>query len=156
MAILDRLHARWRLAIMVPLGYMMVGMVVWKWAFPDGRGLLPLGEGPRLVLLFGAGLSVAFLWLLLLKLTQRQYGILAEARSDPNNFLRAARNAQLRQFMVCDLAASPGIVFFLLDADIFLLGAFSASSLVFYLRAIPSGRRLGEALLLAGRSAGAR
>jgi hypothetical protein len=101
-----------------------------------------------------AGFFLGFIWIVLGRSLTGQYEALRATASAPEDFLREAQRHQLTQFMQCDLAASPGIVLFILQGDILVLILFVLVSMAFYLRAFPSGQRLGEAMFQAGRSAG--
>jgi hypothetical protein len=147
--IMRRLHSRWRLIIMLPLIYIFGGILVQRFHFqPDrgGEGFLPLDEEVYLVALFVGGAFAVGLWRLLALTERRQLLELTTLRSDPNAFLRRAREQQMMRFALCDIAAAPGILLFLLEGDLFPLMAFVVISLVLYLRVIPSGRKLGEAM----------
>ncbi len=148
--IIARLHARWRLVVGIPLFYIVAGVALRNLLFvPEfgGEGFLPPGD-VIIALLVGVGvLGVGFGWMLLGRMLLRQPLLLVGLRGDANAFLERALELQLSTFLVCDLVASPGIVLFLLTGDLVYLVGFVLASSVFYLRALPSERRLGAAFL---------
>lgn len=147
MEILRRLHARWRLVIFLPLGYLLAGVLIYDRVFrARGHGLLRLGEEGTTIGLFFGGLFAVFLWRLLETLKRRHLLALVEARGDVARFLAVARQQQMMQFAVCDVASMPGFLLFIVTGEIHLLLVFLALSMLFYLRCFPSGRRLGEAM----------
>lgn len=153
MEIMGRLHARWRIAIMVPLVYLGLGTFAVETVFDGSKGrpgLMPMSEEAfGLGCLFG-GLLLGALWVTINRLKGREFEELSGVADDPPEFLRLAQRHQFTQFTVCDLAASPGIFLFLLQGELVALFLFVVASEVFYLRAFPSDKRLGEAMFRAG------
>ena len=136
---------RWRLFIMLPMIYLAVGLMIQEFWLTEG--LLPVPAAGYFVLLFLAGFLVIVLWRLLPVMERRQLAELVELRQEPEKFFRRAREQQLLRFSVCDIAAAPGIVLFLMQADPVPLLIFCFVSMTFYLRAHPSELRLGKAYL---------
>lgn len=149
MRIMNRLHGRWRAIIFLPITYLLLGLLISQFYFEaerGGAGFLPLSDGTRTIVLFVGGAWVVFLWLLASRLRMRETVALAEISEKPNDFLGRALEHQWIQFAVCDAVALPGIILFLLDNDLFGLFAFVMISSVFYLRTMPSAKRLGLAM----------
>lgn len=149
MEILHQLHKRWRLVICVPLIYLLLGLLISQFYFqPErgGDGFYPLGQEATMAVWMIGGVYVVFLYYLLDRLKKRQGFILSEYGNDPNRFLAKAKESQMAQFFVCDLAAMPGILLFLLNGGLFHLFVFIVISSFFYLYALPNGRILGQAM----------
>ncbi|MBI1291016.1 hypothetical protein GC173_07190 [bacterium] len=149
MVIMQRLHGRWRMAILLPMIYLLLGAVVIKsWFIPSQgpAGLLPLSNELFSLLALMGGLLIGALWLLLGRSQAAQYEALRLHHDDPEAFLREAKRHQLVQFALCDLAASIGILLFVVQGDFTVLLAFCLASEVLYLKAFPSDLRLGEAM----------
>lgn len=147
MVILHRLHNRWRLAILLPLLYVMTGIALQRYAFAPGwKGLFVAGDEWMLAGLFIGGSSVAILWQLLGQMNRRELDALAGARGDADQFLKLAKDHQMLQFLICDIVSFPGIILFFMTGDLFLLVIFAVLSMLFYLRSFPSDRRLGEVM----------
>ncbi|HMX61743.1 MAG TPA: hypothetical protein PKD58_01600 [Candidatus Sumerlaeota bacterium] len=148
MVILRALHQRWRLAVAIPLLYMIAGVLVQAYLFKHNGGLMEVSRTLLLVMIFLGGAFSVLLWHLLTALFRRQQASLAEAAGSIDSFAGAAFRQQKIQFITCDLAALPGIVIFLCTGDLFHLVMFIVISMFFYLRCFPSGRKLGEPLFL--------
>lgn len=151
MAILAGLHRRWRAAVILPFAYMIAGLLVSRYYFEahkDGSGILPLGDATKLVLVFIGGAVITTIFYLRQAMGRVQRMRLAEVAGSPDSFNARAKDSQMIQLALCDLASLPGIVIFVLDNDLAMLAIFSITSMAFYLGAMPSGRRLGEVFFL--------
>ncbi len=149
--IVSNLHARWRLVIFVPMVYLILGLLIVQLLFiprMNGEGFHRLSDSVTLIVIFLGGAMVMFLWYLLERMRIRMVEQLIPLRGDPAVFLSKAREHQMIQFLVCDLAASPGIVLFFLNGTIFPPVLFVFGSMIFYLRTLPSEYLLGRAFLL--------
>jgi hypothetical protein len=155
MAIMRSLHLRWRIAIALPLVYLGVGAAIAHTIFSPANGkpgFAPLDESLFTSLCLLGGFLIGALWVLLVRALASQLESLGAARESPERFLAEARRHQLAQFALCDLAASIGIVLFLIQGDIAALLAFCLASEILYLRAFPSDLRLGEAMFRSTRA----
>lgn len=145
--IIDKLHQRWRLAVMTPLVYLFLAwLFMEKYLEPQGKsGLMPLSEPVFVLLLLLFTLVFVVLWRGLEQKVRLDLLTLTESREDPAAFLQHARRQQLLHFAFCDLANLPGILLFLLQGAVFPLLLFCLGSMVLYLRTMPSSRLLGQA-----------
>ncbi|MCC6546820.1 hypothetical protein IT570_06585 [Candidatus Sumerlaeota bacterium] len=150
MVILRRLHGRWRLAVMIPPSYMIGGMLISTHYFKRGGGLLEVSDPLKLIMLVAGAAFAILLWHLLTVMFRRQRQALEVAASGMGGYFKVAREQQMLQFLLCDLAVLPGIVIFLCTGDLFHLFMFIVISMFFYLRCFPSGRKLGEPLFHRG------
>lgn len=141
------LHRAWRLATLIPMVYLLAGLALQSYWFTSGEGLMPLSEGSKMLLVGGGALLAVTLWALYNRLEARHLLTLKETRDDAEGFYQLASEQQLQRFILCDLASMPGIVVFLFDLDAAALMAFCLISMVFYLRAMPSERKIGTAFL---------
>jgi hypothetical protein len=138
--LLARLHARWRLVMMMPLVYLLGAAALNRWYLVPhrgGRGFLPLGEAGLAV---GVGLGAALvglLWVLMGRLRRVQREEIALLGAQPH--LQAPRLVEQlwMRLGLCDLAAGPGLILFLLDGNGPVLLSFLLISLGFYLREMP-------------------
>jgi len=155
MEILRLLHRRWRLSILAPMAYLLSGLIIQKFAFQtndmaEGLGIFSTAESQALrwlglILVGGIGFA---LW----KLLQQQYADLALHGDHPRAFLVRAKRHQLFQLALCDAVNLPGIALFLFAGDEVALLLFALASLILFLIALPSGKKLGIAMFRSGRS----
>lgn len=126
----------------MPLSYLLIGLGLNQYVF-KGDGMLPLADALSLTLLFAGGVFVMLLWYMIGRQTQRQAQILHPLKGDTEEFAKTAFHLQLRLVLLCDLAALPGLVLFVMDADLIALFAFVIASSLCYLKTLPSGQALG-------------
>lgn len=153
MAILASLHARWRLAVCIPLLYLLIAAWILQSSFAPSTGRLgffPVPEQAFAIFCFlGALLSGgAFLWQG--QLLSHQYEQLREHSQNPEAFLSEARRHQLFQFTLADLATAPGVLLFLMQGSFAVLAGFVLLGEIIYLRAFPSELELGRAMFRSG------
>ncbi len=147
--IVRRLHNRWRLVITLPLLYLLVGLWMWNaWILPDlgGNGLITMSDGAYIVLSGIGGAFVFVMWRLLERFRLLQFIALTESRKSVNLFLDRASRYQMLQYAVCDVVTLLGLLFFVMRGDVPIFLAFIFLGMVFYLRSIPSEKRLGRAM----------
>ncbi|CAN5272524.1 hypothetical protein BH09SUM1_BH09SUM1_05310 [soil metagenome] len=145
--VLEALHLRWRIAVLIPAIYLAGALAIQRTNFPGPAGLAPVSETASIVFtLFGAAI-VGVLWKLLTAMRWVQLKELSLLSSDRAAFLAEAKSQLIRQLSLCDLAASPGLILFITQGSFAALAVFLIASMAMYLRAMPSERRIGEALL---------
>lgn len=142
MDLLRTLHHRWRLASACPFLYLAGALILHRHA--GVKGWFAGESSARFVLLLASVSLAIFLFVRLAILRGEYYERLRQHAMRPRPFSEAARTLQLRQYMLADFVALPGVILFLLFSDAFALIGFCLASLIAYLLLIPSGRRLGE------------
>ncbi len=153
--IMRSLHRRWRLVIFLPPTYLMMTIMIQEFYFNPSRGgsgFLPLNPAIKTLFYFVGGILIFLLWYYFDRLRGRHYAELLSYRENPRDFLLVAREHQLMYFMICDSSFLPGAVIFLSDGDLKGVLTFIVVSSIFYLKALPSEKKLGE-IFLNGRVA---
>ncbi len=136
---------RWRLAILIPLVYLVLAWAIQHFFFErfrGGDGFLPFDREHLPAGILVVSVYAVFLWFLLERAI-RQNRQVREALASKGVLNREILFLQqLREFVYCDLVCLPGIVVFLLTADMSLLIMLCAVSMLLYLRVMP--REAGE------------
>ncbi len=131
---------RWRLAILIPLLYLLLAWAIQYFFFEpyrDGEGFLPFDRANLPAGILVVSVYAGFLWYLLERAIRQNRQVRRALASKGVLNREILFLQQLREFVYCDLVCLPGIVVFLLTADMTLLFALCAVSMLLYLRVMP-------------------